>query len=112
MFGIFNTTSLALYAGIALSVFGGLAYVRHEIKRADLAEEQVMVLQSQMVSLQKQHADIVKGLEDEAAAAAQRLVDSEKLREVVNDAPPTSSCVDSPAVNALLGGLRKRGKSN
>ena len=112
MFGLFNMTSLVLYAGIALSVFGGLAYVRHEIKRADLAEEQVTALQSQMVSLQKQHADIVKGLEDDAAAAAQRLADSEKLKEAINDAPPTSSCVASPAINALLGGLRKRGKSN
>jgi hypothetical protein len=95
---------LALVASLA----GGVAYVRHEVRRADLAEAAVASRDAAMKAADEAHGRQVAALEQAASDAAARAARSANIKASIHDAPSSAACAAAPAVRAVLDGLRDR----
>lgn len=97
---------IGIYAVIVILAIAACVYIRHEIKVADLAQQQVAEQQAVMDAQKKQHEAIVAGLQQQAADAAQQANRNAAIIAAVQSAPKSSACARSPAMQRLLDGLR------
>ena len=91
---------LAVLAGVVALLVGWASLERmgrHAANaRADAAEAQA-----------EAQARAVAALEAQAAEAAAQAARIEPIRRVIHAAPKTNACADSPAIRAVLDGLRQ-----
>jgi Tfp pilus assembly protein FimV len=122
------TSILALFTGgsapliiggvLLLSTATGTAYVTHRFDSAKLerverqyAEQAAKDNAIALEQLQTHIAISNKVVAEAQQAATAREAQVNTLRKAIANAPKTRSCVDSPAIRALLSGLRGTGSN-
>jgi hypothetical protein len=94
------------YAALAVSLAGGAAWILHTHDARVRAEQQIAIDAVTAGEVAWQHAATVAALEQTAADAQARATALEQIRTAIHAAPITTSCAGSPAIRALLDGLR------
>ncbi len=94
-------------AALAFAAVLGLGWsAKHEYDSAHSLSEQVSADKLQIDEIRVEAARVEAGLTQVAAAATARADAATALRNRIHAAPSTSTCAASPAVAALLDGLR------
>ena len=93
---------LAMFAAIALVLVGLLGWVRLEMAWRHAAEERAEAAEAAVAARDRS----IAALEEAMAEAERRRSRLEPIRRAVNAAPITNACVASPAVRAVIDGLR------
>ena len=99
-----------ILAGIVtlLTIFALAFAAHHEHQRAITAEAKISAAQAETAAIRAQAAASITALESVAARTNARTQAIGHIRDEIHAAPASSSCADSPAVRALLTGLRER----
>ncbi|MBB3175452.1 hypothetical protein FHR90_003308 [Endobacter medicaginis] len=93
---------------ILLTIAGLVFAAHHEHQRALSAESKISAAQAETAAIRAQAAASITALESVSARTSARNAITGHIRDEIHAAPPSSSCADSPAVRALLAGLRER----
>jgi len=93
---------LAMFAAIALVLASLVGWLRLEMAWRHAAEERAAAAEAAVAARDRS----IAALEEAMAEAERRRSRLEPIRRAVNAAPVTSHCVASPAIRALLDGLR------
>jgi hypothetical protein len=110
---------MALMAGAALALVVGTAYVTHRFDAGKL--EQFKAAQYKQAAEDNAKALLQQTAHDAAVhdaidtlnkVSSERDEQSLKLKKVINSAPKTRACVDSPAIHSLIDGLRGAGTAH
>lgn len=100
-----GTNALAIL-GVIVSLGGGAMAYWHE-HDARLVSE--IAAKQAVVSAQAQHDQdqrTITGLSTEATLAVARAAGTARIKEAIHAAPKTNACASSPAIRALVTGLR------
>lgn len=104
---------LVIIGALLLVSNTGTAFLTHKVDSAKL--ERFKAVQAQqaahdnavaLLQLQAHEAAANKALNEMAKVKAAREVELTTLRKAIKNAPKTRGCVDSPAIHALVDGLR------
>jgi hypothetical protein len=90
----------AAVAGV-LAMLSGWAWLERAGRQAANARAEAAEAQAES------KARAITALEAQAAEAAAQVARIEPIRRVIYAAPKTTACVDSPAIRAVLDGLRQ-----
>jgi hypothetical protein len=111
-----STIKLAIMGGAALLLVIFTAYVTHRFDSGKL--EQFKAAQYKQAAEDNAKALLQQTAHDAAVhdaidtlnkVSSERDEQSLKLKKVINSAPKTRACVDSPAIHSLIDGLRGAG---
>lgn len=95
------------YAALAVSLAGGAAWMLHTHDQRVLAEAQTAIDAATSTELARQHAATLAALEQSAAEAQARAATFEQIKAAIHAQPITKVCAASPAVRAVIDGLRQ-----
>jgi FAD/FMN-containing dehydrogenase len=93
---------LAMFAAIALVLLGLGSWLRLEMAWRHAAEERAEAAEAAVAARDRS----IAALEEAMAEAERRRSRLEPIRRAVNAAPITNACVASPAIRAVIDGLR------
>ena len=91
---------------LVLSCLGAISYGVHQYNSLIEARLTVAEQASEMETMQKDRERIVSALEAEQADTLARQVAMKPIREAIANAKETNSCGSSPAVAAVVSGMR------
>ncbi len=97
----------AFLAG-AVALIGGLGLtVRHYHAEVTVARAEASAAKAETATVRADALNNQIALESQAADAAARATRDDQLMEAINASKPSVACAQSPALRALLGGLRQ-----
>lgn len=110
---------LILIGALLLATNAGTAWVTHKVDQSALeslqrryAEQAAADNAKALAQLQAHDAAVNKALTELAQERDARAAEVQSLRNRIKSVPKTRACVDSPAIRALVDGLRKHGSND
>ncbi len=102
----FSAAKLAAIVVVFALLSGSCWSAKHFYDQAHSLREQVALDARQLATAQRDASEAEAALTAAADAARARLAASDHIRRTIYATPSTSTCASSPAVGALLDGLR------
>jgi hypothetical protein len=104
---------LILIGALILATNSGTAYITHRVDSATLqswktaqAQQAAKDAAEALAQLQAHNEAANKAVAAAQQDAKRRALENQSLRNKISHAPKTRACVDSPAIRALVDGLR------